>query len=263
MRERAMDSRVFRNDSEIGVKVGWSLAVLASWTQVIREMTCSANARMVGNERKPRIVLIVDLREVRAKPGRDLGPVPLARDAGRGLVEQVLVGLDLLQRGEPAAARRGELLLQQVEQHPRGFGRGAEAHVLRVGVQDEGDVVRQVHPVAVHRGDQLHEAVQEAVQGRALQGVAQRDVVAGLVEAREAVPEQGEERVGAGQDDHGPAVRLVQRRVQGEDLPVRVGAVEELHPGSDPPRGAAARARRGGGSPARPGSRACRGRPGR
>ena len=190
----------------------------------------SAKSRTDWKERnRPMVRRWMSTRCARSICGRRT--LAVLRNSFRRVHEKALVRLDLLQSDEPTSPGPLQVLLQGVEEHAGGLRGGAQPHVLHVRVQHEGDVGRDVHALPVHRAHHFHQTVEKAVQRRALKRVGKGDVVALRIEAREAVTEEREQGLRRGKHDERRAVGILQRRVQGKDLAVRVGAAGKPRPG--------------------------------
>ena len=140
----------------------------------------------------------VDVGQVGLEPGRG---ARLASQAAFRVQEEPAVGLYLPQEPEPLAPALRQAFLQRVAQDARGLSACTEAHVLHVGVQHEGHVRGDIDPLTVHRGDELQQAVQEAVQRGALERIAEGHVVGVGVEAGKPVAEKRKQGAGVRQDN--------------------------------------------------------------
>ena len=208
MSEREIACRDSMKDSANGEKYGWSGAVVESWTQPSRSMHRSAKSRTLENERnRPTVAAWMARRWARSAsasagiPSDETPSAACSKSASSPSISDSVANIRVRSTVRLSSSAWRSTRVAAAEP--------LEQHVLRVGMEHEGQVARNVHPPVVHGGDELHEIVEKAVHRGAHQRIAQGDVVGIPVQAGEAVALEREERFRGRQDDDRLFVRWI------------------------------------------------------
>ena len=112
------------------------------------------------------------------------------------------VVFNLRQGEERPSPRCGQFFFDGMEHDPRRLSASLPINILGIRMKDEGQVVRHVDPLSVHRHDQFHEVVEKGVNGRPVEGVPQRNVKILGIEKGKAVMIEREKGFHSGQNNH-------------------------------------------------------------